>query len=187
MTDLPSPAPRGDESFTPPTPEQLEAHLDDHRSTPPSPWRQRAPLLALAGLVLLALVIPHPAALVIPWVALAPSKLMIPLSYAAILGGTCTLIGTSTNLVVNGLLLEQMPQDHPGGYHVRLQRAIALLKNDRLADADDDLRRLGSKLEQWSGSPLTATWHFAELLQMVHTARFQDAVDESDVAVETED
>jgi di/tricarboxylate transporter len=33
----------------------------------------------------------------------SPSKLMIPLSYAAILGGTCTLIGTSTNLVVAGL------------------------------------------------------------------------------------
>ena len=33
------------------------------------------------------------------------SKLMIPLSYAAIFGGTCTLIGTSTNLVVNGLLI----------------------------------------------------------------------------------
>jgi len=32
------------------------------------------------------------------------SKLLIPLSYASILGGTCTLIGTSTNLVVNGLL-----------------------------------------------------------------------------------
>ena len=32
------------------------------------------------------------------------SKLMIPLSYAAILGGTCTLIGTSTNLVVAGLV-----------------------------------------------------------------------------------
>lgn len=30
------------------------------------------------------------------------SKLMIPLSYSAILGGTLTLIGTSTNLVVNG-------------------------------------------------------------------------------------
>ena len=29
---------------------------------------------------------------------------MIPLSYAAILGGTCTLIGTSTNLVVQGML-----------------------------------------------------------------------------------
>ncbi|MFA5940220.1 MAG: SLC13 family permease [Sinimarinibacterium sp.] len=34
---------------------------------------------------------------------LTASKLLIPLSYAAILGGTCTLIGTSTNLVVNGL------------------------------------------------------------------------------------
>jgi len=32
------------------------------------------------------------------------SKLMIPLSYAAILGGTCTLIGTSTNLVVAGFV-----------------------------------------------------------------------------------
>ncbi|MEX2345310.1 MAG: SLC13 family permease [Balneolaceae bacterium] len=34
------------------------------------------------------------------------SKLLIPLSYAAILGGTCTLIGTSTNLIVNGLVIE---------------------------------------------------------------------------------
>lgn len=33
---------------------------------------------------------------------IAPSKLMIPLSYTAILGGTLTMIGTSTNLVVNG-------------------------------------------------------------------------------------
>lgn len=32
------------------------------------------------------------------------SKLLLPLSYAAILGGTCTLIGTSTNLVIDGLL-----------------------------------------------------------------------------------
>ncbi|MBX3405899.1 MAG: SLC13 family permease [Phycisphaeraceae bacterium] len=38
---------------------------------------------------------------------IAPSKLMIPLSYAAILGGTCTLIGTSTNLVVAGLVVDQ--------------------------------------------------------------------------------
>jgi di/tricarboxylate transporter len=40
---------------------------------------------------------------------LASSKLLIPLSYAAILGGTCTLIGTSTNLVVHGLLQAQVP------------------------------------------------------------------------------
>ncbi len=34
----------------------------------------------------------------------SPSRLLIPLSYASILGGTCTLIGTSTNLVSHGLL-----------------------------------------------------------------------------------
>ena len=36
----------------------------------------------------------------------SPSNYLIPLSFAAILGGTCTLIGTSTNLVVSGLLVE---------------------------------------------------------------------------------
>jgi di/tricarboxylate transporter len=36
---------------------------------------------------------------------LSPSRFLIPLSYATILGGTCTLIGTSTNLVVNGLMI----------------------------------------------------------------------------------
>ncbi|MFA6287911.1 MAG: SLC13 family permease [Opitutaceae bacterium] len=38
---------------------------------------------------------------------LAPSKLLIPLSYAAVLGGACTLIGTSTNLVVNGMVVSK--------------------------------------------------------------------------------
>lgn len=33
---------------------------------------------------------------------ISPSKVLIPLSYATILGGTITLVGTSTNLVVNG-------------------------------------------------------------------------------------
>jgi di/tricarboxylate transporter len=35
------------------------------------------------------------------------SKLLIPLSYATILGGSITLIGTSTNLIVNGLMESQ--------------------------------------------------------------------------------
>src|SRR5918997_1692567 len=33
-----------------------------------------------------------------------PSKLLMPLAFGAILGGTCTLIGTSTNLAVSGAL-----------------------------------------------------------------------------------
>lgn len=37
----------------------------------------------------------------------APSKLLIPLSYAAIFGGTLTLIGTSTNLIVHSMLTEK--------------------------------------------------------------------------------
>jgi len=36
----------------------------------------------------------------------APSRLLIPLSYAAILGGTVTLIGTSTNLIVNSFVVD---------------------------------------------------------------------------------
>ncbi|RIZ55046.1 SLC13 family permease [Vibrio sp. PID23_8] len=36
----------------------------------------------------------------------AASKLLLPLSYAAILGGTLTLIGTSTNLIVNSMVLD---------------------------------------------------------------------------------
>jgi len=42
---------------------------------------------------------------------IAPSKLFIPLSYAAILGGLCTLIGTSTNLVVNALMIDAQRTD----------------------------------------------------------------------------
>jgi di/tricarboxylate transporter len=39
----------------------------------------------------------------------APSKLMMPLAFGAILGGTCTLIGTSTNLAVSGALPRYQP------------------------------------------------------------------------------
>ncbi len=38
---------------------------------------------------------------------ISSSQLMIPLSYAAIIGGTCTVVGTSTNLVVNDMLKAQ--------------------------------------------------------------------------------
>lgn len=42
---------------------------------------------------------------------LAPSRLLIPLSYASILGGVTTLVGTSTNLVVNSFYLNAAGQE----------------------------------------------------------------------------
>lgn len=37
----------------------------------------------------------------------APSKLLLPMNHATILGGMCTLVGTSTNLIVAGLVLQR--------------------------------------------------------------------------------
>lgn len=72
--------------------------------------RIMAPIMALSGFLnntpLVAAFIPA----ISDWSkknGISPSKLMIPLSYAAILGGTITIIGTSTNLVVNGLLTSE--------------------------------------------------------------------------------
>lgn len=36
----------------------------------------------------------------------SPSKLLLPLAYASILGGTCTLIGTSTNVAISGYMAQ---------------------------------------------------------------------------------
>lgn len=41
----------------------------------------------------------------------SPSIFLIPLSYACIMGGLITVIGTSTNLVVQGLVLEEAKSD----------------------------------------------------------------------------
>ena len=106
----------------------------------------------------------------------SPQQLLIPLSFASILGGTCTLIGTSTNLVVVGLLNERYPDDSElsiglfdlGQYGVPVALAglayvlVAspwLLPGSKkgsnnsdalemLSDADDLL--LGARLTQWS-------------------------------------
>jgi len=51
-------------------------------------------------------------------VKVSPTKILLPLSYAAILGGTCTIIGTSTNLVVYGLLSSQFPEQEFGFFEL---------------------------------------------------------------------
>ncbi|NVK20911.1 MAG: SLC13 family permease [Kangiellaceae bacterium] len=51
---------------------------------------------------------------------ISPSKLLLPLSYAAILGGTCTIIGTSTNLVVSGLISQYYPEQSIGFFEISI-------------------------------------------------------------------
>lgn len=56
---------------------------------------------------------------------LSPSKLFMPLSYAAVLGGVCSLIGTSTNIIVNGLAVETGALPPMGMFEVGKIGAIA--------------------------------------------------------------
>ena len=59
---------------------------------------------------------------------LAPSKFLIPLSYAAILGGMLTLIGSSTNLVVESLMRVHHPEAGLGFFELAwVGSAIAIL------------------------------------------------------------
>lgn len=83
--------------------------------SPALPWIARHAMSAgLLPVALMSSVVPNtPAvAVMIPAVRLwarergvPPSRLLMPMSFAAVLGGACTLVGTSSNLVVHGLLL----------------------------------------------------------------------------------
>jgi di/tricarboxylate transporter len=77
----------------------------------------KSPVVALVAMALVVMVLSAfinntPVVVVLTPVAfmlaralkISPSRLLIPLSYAAIMGGTTTLIGTSTNLLVNGII-----------------------------------------------------------------------------------
>ncbi|MEL7264985.1 MAG: SLC13 family permease, partial [Planctomycetota bacterium] len=62
-------------------------------------------------------------------IRVSPSRLLLPLSYAAIVGGMCTLMGTSTNLIVNTKYQE---------FIARENAKIAAAKNDGQANAVGD-------------------------------------------------
>jgi di/tricarboxylate transporter len=76
--------------------------------------RVMAPVAALSGVMnntpLVAVMLP----LLSDWakrLGRSTSLLLMPLSFASILGGLCTLLGTSTNLVVQGLLIDSFGPD----------------------------------------------------------------------------
>ncbi|RMH39679.1 MAG: SLC13 family permease [Deltaproteobacteria bacterium] len=96
------------------------------------------------------------------------SKLLIPLSYASILGGMCTLIGTSANLVVNGMLIDAghgglglfdlaavgVPCAVVGLAYLWLGVGPLLPARGEVADALEDPREYTVEMVVAAGSPL---------------------------------
>lgn len=96
------------------------------------------------------------------------SRLLLPLSYAAILGGTCTLIGTSTNLVVDGLLQTRLginlglfelawvgiPSLIAGGIYLVLFSSRLLPDRGGMAEELEAVREYGVEVEVDPAGPL---------------------------------
>tara|TARA_B100000700_G_scaffold309727_2_gene389296 strand:+ start:11417 stop:13186 length:1770 start_codon:yes stop_codon:yes gene_type:complete len=76
-------------------------------------WRLLVPVAAMSGFLNNTPVVATYIPAVLGWsrrIRQPASRFLMPLSFASILGGTVSLLGTSTNLVVNGLLGERYPQ-----------------------------------------------------------------------------
>lgn len=75
--------------------------------------RLTGPIVLSAAFVLNTALVAMMMPVIIDWCRqrnLSPSKLLLPLSYLTILGGVCTLIGTSTTLVVNEKLRDSVAE-----------------------------------------------------------------------------
>jgi len=76
-------------------------------------------------------------------------------------------------------LIEHLPDEHPVSRIVRLQRLLGLLHEDRLSDADDELR----KLERTQLDPIgRALLRVARMYQQIKTNHTRDATSELDEA-----
>ncbi|KAL3784128.1 hypothetical protein HJC23_005786 [Cyclotella cryptica] len=136
--------------------------------------RVMAPIMALSGFIndtpLVTIALP----VLIQWagrVKVPLRLILIPLSFAALLGGVFTIIGTSTNLIVVGLLLDAYPNEErytnlslfaltpygvPVGFigmaYVILMSPLLLMRKDQgvIASSSEDDILLGARLTQWS-------------------------------------
>jgi len=77
-------------------------------------------------------------------------------------------------------LLDHLPPDHPLALRLRVQCAVTALGTNRLADADDTLRKLRNPVEQSDDPSLTAAYQLARLLQDMRTGHFADAIAKAD-------
>ena len=84
----------------------------------------------------------------------SPSKLMIPLSFAAMLGGVCTLIGTSTNLVVNGLVKKEAQKDFDAYLKQNLKSDLSE------TEKEEKTAELRQEFEKESGLPIAGLGMF---------------------------
>ncbi len=93
-----------------------------------------------------------------------PSRLLLPISYLAILGGTCTLVGTSTNFVINGRLqdvareVDELAAAERGGLtDEQLSPSVAKLARQYprqwLMARQDQLQPMGLTDISWVGIP----------------------------------
>ncbi len=128
---------------------------------------QRQSLVRMSGVVGIGSAFLNNTAMVATFMSLlgrsktiAPSKLLLPLSYLAILGGTLTLVGTSTNLIVNSFVVQaglpalQLFDFFAVGSLLLLFGAITiilmggkLLPNIQVSDVKSDAYMIEAKLE----------------------------------------
>lgn len=136
--------------------------------------RVMTPIMLLSGFIndtpLVTVALP----VLIQWagrVKVSLRLILMPLSFAALLGGVFTIIGTSTNLIVVGLLLDAYPDEEryqnlslfaltpygvPVGFigmaYVILMSPLLLMRKDNgvLAPSSEDEILLGARLTKWS-------------------------------------
>ncbi|MCH2208423.1 MAG: SLC13 family permease [Lentisphaerales bacterium] len=115
---------------------------------------------------------------------ISPSKLLIPLSYLTAFGGICTLIGTSTNLVIQGLFVEKGYQGFglfefakvalPCGlisilYLAFIGSKILPAKEDTLSEASSNIKKYLIQMNVEATGPLVG--------KSVHEAGLRDLED----------
>ncbi|MEM8865133.1 MAG: SLC13 family permease, partial [Planctomycetota bacterium] len=98
-------------------------------------WRLAAVVTPASAVVLNTPLVAMMAPVVMDWCRrrdVSPSRLLIPLSYLTILGGVCTVIGTSTTLVCNATLAEEAASGQHAAETLPLIREIGFLEIGRL-------------------------------------------------------